>query len=77
MASRKYDNRKLLTDTFSTTLLKTLNEQQLSQRHFADLADISHKIVSNWCQGEALPSLMALDKVCQALECTPNDLMGY
>ena len=47
-----------------------------SQAAFADATDLSLPTVSKICSGDMASIRFAtLEKICEALECTPNDLL--
>lgn len=37
--------------------------------------DMSQQTVYSWAWGKTQPSYKSLEKICKALECTPNDIL--
>jgi repressor LexA len=51
--------------------------RNLSQRKLAEKLDKSINTVANWERGLSSPDVNTLVAICQALEVTPNELLGY
>lgn len=51
-------------------------ELGMSQQQLADALSVDKKSVGNWERGTTEPSLAMACRICNALECTPNDLCG-
>lgn len=51
--------------------------RKLSQRKLAEKLDKSINTVANWERGLSSPDVNTLVEICQALEVTPNELLGY
>lgn len=50
----------------------------LTQRQLADAVGVTESTISNWEQGRnSLEWLERVAKLCRALQCTPDDLIGY
>lgn len=41
----------------------------------AQMLDVPSQTVYAWSWGKAFPSYKSLEKICNLLECTPNDLL--
>lgn len=59
--------------------IKELREKQgLSQRRLAQALDITENTVANWENGRTgLEWFERVAKLCRALNCTPDELIGY
>lgn len=50
----------------------------LTQRQLADAVGVTESTISNWEQGRnSLDWLERVAKLCRALQCTPEELVGY
>src|SRR5579864_4983976 len=54
------------------TALRT--RQRFSRSQLADLVEVTPLTVGRWERGEAVPRKYALDRLCEVLECTEEDL---
>lgn len=59
--------------------IKTLRESKgLSQRRLALALDVTENTISNWENGRTgLDWFERISKLCETLECSPNELFGY
>jgi transcriptional regulator with XRE-family HTH domain len=48
----------------------------LTQRELAEKVGVSWQTVSEWESGRQQPRMMHLRKLCEALEVTPDELLG-
>lgn len=58
--------------------LRAVREEKFGVRKsyaLAQKANISAGDLSSYERGRLLPSLLTLSRLCEALECTPNDLL--
>lgn len=62
-------------ETFAKNLKTTLEKKHKTQRELAKYVGTTEATVSRWVTGKALPRTKALDKICQHLMCSPNELM--
>lgn len=49
--------------------------ESLAQADLAELAEVSTEFVSRLERGKTFPSVPTLMRLCEALRCTPNDLL--
>lgn len=57
-------------------MLKEMRTQKgLTQRQLASLLSITQGSVNKWENGRCQPSLPVFCQLCEALKCTPNDLL--
>ncbi len=59
----------------STKLLKIIDERNLTLESVADASGLTYCFISNITRGTQVPGLISLEKLCSALEVTPNDLL--
>ena len=52
-------------------------EKGLSQEQLALEIGVSRQSISKWERGVSQPELSNIDRICEVLEITPNELMGY
>jgi DNA-binding Xre family transcriptional regulator len=50
--------------------------KQWSLYRLAIELDVPNQTIYSWNSGKIIPSLKNLTKICEALNCTPNDLFG-
>lgn len=62
---------------FNTNLARLRKEKGLSQEQLALEIGVSRQSISKWERGSSQPELSNIDKICEVLETTPNELMGY
>ncbi len=72
--NRKCDFMKF-SDNLSTTLLRIIERDSLSYEKLAHLCDISARFMTKIIHRKSIPSLRTLQKMCDYLNCTPNDLL--
>lgn len=77
-----YNNKEIRGDYMRTKLLfaerlKALMVQRnISQVELAEALGVSQATISFWIRGVKEPRLKKMDKLCEALQCTRNDLLG-
>lgn len=49
--------------------------KQWSVYRLAQAIDMPQQTVYSWVWGKTKPTYQNLEKICKALECTPNDLL--
>ena len=62
---------------FSKNLTSFRKKKGYSQEQLAFQIGVSRQAVSKWETGLSQPELSNIEKICEVLEITPNDLMGY
>lgn len=62
---------------FSENLASLRKSKNLSQEEIADRLGVSRQAISKWENGQALPETANIMKLCEILEITPNELLGY
>lgn len=62
---------------FSENLAFLRKSKNLSQEEIADRLGVSRQAISKWENGQALPETANIMKLCEILEVTPNELLGY
>lgn len=62
-------------DHFSALLKQRRKLANLSQRVVAERAGVSAEFISRMERGLTLPALDTFSRLCDALVCTPNDLL--
>lgn len=63
--------------SFNKNLTDYRKRKGLSQEQLAFQIGVSRQAVSKWETGLSQPELTNIEKICEVLEITPNDLMGY
>lgn len=58
-------------------LLGLRKEKGLTQGELAEIIGVSPKTVWNWESGKSYPDAEQLWNCAEALDCTPNDLLGW
>lgn len=58
-------------------LAEMREKSRLTQVEVSEVAGVSPKTEWNWEQGKSYPNAAQLWKMAVALECTPNDLLGW
>ncbi len=66
---------KTVKEIFSTNLRNRLYEKNKTQAQLAKYVGVSQTSVSHWINGEILPRPKMIDKICDFLICTSDDLM--
>lgn len=62
---------------FPKRLKKIRKSKGLTQKELADKIGINKSYVSRYEKGEHLPSLVIFEWICQALEVSSKDLLGF
>ena len=62
---------------FCENLKKELEQHKLSQEKFAEKLFTTQATISRWLSGVNEPDLETLLKICEILECSPNELLGW
>ena len=65
----------MFTKELSSKLLKILNERNMTLEGLADASNLSSRFISNITNEKQIPTLESFEKICSALEVTPNDLL--
>lgn len=60
---------------FSENLRRLLEQKQKTQRDLAKFIPTTEATVSRWINGSAMPRYKMIDRTCQFLMCSPEDLM--
>lgn len=63
--------------SFHKNLVSLRKKKGLSQEQLASKLGVSRQSVSKWETGISQPELPNIEKICEVLEITPNELMGY
>lgn len=58
-------------------LTEIRENRRLAQSEIAKIAGVSSKTEWNWEQGKSFPNAAQLWDIAVALDCTPNDLLGW
>ena len=66
---------KTSTDIFAYNLKNILEKKRKSQSDLARHLNVTPTTVSRWANGEALPRANMIDRICQYLVCSTDDLM--
>ena len=61
------------------TLRQVMSDKRMTNRALADLVDLHETSISNLKRRDDMPRIDGelLNKLCQALDCTPVDLIQY
>lgn len=62
---------------FYQNLSALRKSKNLSQEEIADRLGVSRQAISKWENGQTLPETANIMKLCEILEVTPNELLGY
>ena len=57
-------------------LWKTMKEKNISQYHLIKKCDIDNKTIYNLKRNKGI-TMATLEKLCDALDCTPNDIVSF
>jgi transcriptional regulator with XRE-family HTH domain len=63
--------------TFSENLKNELKSNGISQERLAQYLGTTQATVSRWANGENQPDFDYLFKICELLEVSPNDILGW
>lgn len=79
LASKVYLGEDEFAVRFSKRLVQIMNDNYVSPDELHEYSKISLNAINNWIgdNPETLPSVMQLIHICDALDCTPSDLLGY
>ena len=61
---------------FQTRIAEALRQSEFSQKEIAEKLGISESNITNWKNGENLPSVETLYKLCQLLNESADYLLG-
>lgn len=61
----------------SKNLILFIKAKDMTQKELATKIGVKPQAVNNWCKGIREPSAEMLIALCKALDCTPNDLLGW
>lgn len=62
-------------DNLSAALLRLLEEKEISQEKLAESSNLSFRYINKIIGRKASPTITSLEKICSALEITPNELL--
>lgn len=65
----------MFTKELGTKILKILDEREMTIENLAEISNLSRKFVGNVINQRQTPTLDSFEKICAALEVTPNDLL--
>lgn len=65
-----------ISERISSNLVSLRKTSKLTQMEFAEKINYSDKAVSKWENGESLPSVEVLEKICEFYGITLNDIVG-
>lgn len=65
----------MFSDNLSTSLLKIIEERKLSQQKLANATNLSCRYISGIICKTSSPTIKSLEKICTALDVTPNELL--
>ena len=65
-----------LLQRFGNNLRELLNEAWMSQRDLSEMTGISESTISYYAKGERAPSLKNIMRICYAMDCTYEELIG-
>jgi len=63
-------------EQFATNFQKMFNACGKKQKDFADEVGVSQALISAFLLGKNIPSLFTFKRLCHALECDYEDLLG-
>jgi len=63
-------------EIFSTRLKAVLEKRGFSQRKFASVLDVDQTAVCKLCNGQRLPSVTMLLRICEFLDVSADYLLG-
>ena len=73
----RFNPNSPLTQSVAALIKKHRLKAGLTRKGLAVAIGLHHDAIGKYERGVNTPSLLTLDTLCQELECTPNDLMGY
>lgn len=74
--TKKVDKSNL-SEIFSKKLKYLLSKHSLSYAELSELSGLGNGTVSRWINGQSLPSVSKLYKICNVFDVDPNYFMGY
>ena len=79
LASRTYIDETDFAEHFSKRFARIMDEQCILAEDLHKRTGISLAAIEHWLGEEpvALPTVLNLLRICDALDCTPTDLLGY
>lgn len=79
LASKTYLGEDEFAVRFRNRLVRMMDESCASADDIHNYTKISMSAIESWIgeKPETLPSVMQLVHICDAIECTPSDLLGY
>lgn len=63
--------------TFCENLKKEMKYRRISQTQLAEKLQTSQATISRWAKGINQPDFLTLFSLCEILETTPNELLGW
>ena len=69
-------SEKEINEIISNNIVKYLDKKGKTQVDLADYMNVSQPTVSNWCKGLKLPRMDKIDKICEFLNISRNELMN-
>lgn len=61
---------------FGNNLRDIIEDAWMSQKELSEMTGISEAMISYYIKGERAPSLKNIIRICYALECTYEELIG-
>ena len=58
-------------------IFEKMNEKGIKQQELADKLGIRKSVVSSWKTRNTNPPLEYIDQICELIEISPNELLGY
>lgn len=62
-------------DNLSISLLQLCKEKRLTYESASELCDLSSRYFGDIARGHAAPTIVTLEKLCDGLQATPNELL--
>ena len=62
---------------FSKNLKKALKDRNMTLSSLANKLNLHRTNVCRWTTGKVVPRIDTLMKICEILEISPNELLGY
>lgn len=70
-----YTPERSQTEVFADNLSRILKEKSISQNQLSKKINVSAMSVNAWCRGISMPRNDKIDRMCQVLNVTRNDLL--
>lgn len=79
LASKTYLGEYEFSEHFKNRLIRCMNEVDVSAEELKKRTGIGKKTIEEWFEETrfALPNVLNLLRIADALDCTPSDLLGY